>query len=101
MWLFAMFDLPVITKDERRRYTRFRNFLIKEGFEMMQFSVYARYCPSEQTGLAHKKRIKKALPNDGHVRVLMITDKQFGKMEVYYGKRPQKIEQPPDQLVLL
>ena len=48
MWLLAMFDLPVETKDNRRDYVRFRRVLLKDGFMMLQFSVYARYIPSEE-----------------------------------------------------
>ncbi len=88
VWLFAMFDLPVVDKDDRRRYTQFRNLLLKQGFQMLQFSVYARYFPSEEAGQVHKKRIKKGLPPAGEVRLIMITDKQFGKMETYpHGAR--------------
>lgn len=47
VWLVAMFDLPVDTKEARRHYTQFRNALLKQGFTMLQFSVYARYFPSD------------------------------------------------------
>ncbi len=44
MWLLAMFDLPVTTRKARKRYAEFRKLLLQEGFSMLQFSVYARYC---------------------------------------------------------
>jgi len=100
MWLFAMFDLPVVSKDDRRRYTRFRNELIRDGFTMLQFSVYARYCESEESSAAHRRRIRKAVPEEGHVRLLAVTDRQFGKMEVFYGKRRSPPEDAPAQLML-
>jgi len=100
MWLFAMFDLPVHTAEARRHYTRFRNTLLKEGFCMLQFSVYARYCPSEEASEVHRKHVRKALPPGGEVRVVAITARQFGKMEVYYGKKRQSTEEPPPQMVL-
>lgn len=100
MWLFAMFDLPVDTKKARREYTRFRKALLAEGFTMLQYSVYARYCPSEEASHAHYRRVKNVLPPDGQVRLLAVTDRQFGKMEVYYGKSRVPTEDPPAQLML-
>ena len=100
MWLFAMFDLPVDTKESRRQYTQFRNALLKQGFQMLQFSVYARYCASEESSEVHRKYVRKSLPPKGQVRVLAVTDKQFGRMEIYYGKRTSNVEEPPPQLML-
>ncbi len=100
VWLFTMFDLPVVSDEDRRRYTKFRNELLKEGFSMMQFSVYARYYPDEESSQAHRARIRKAIPPGGHVRLLAVTDRQFGKMEVFYGKKQQPTEEPPPQLLL-
>jgi len=100
MWLFAMFDLPVDSKEARRRYTRFRNELLKDGFTMLQFSVYARYCPSEEASQVHRLRVRRALPPEGHVRLLSVTDRQFGKMAVYYGRKRAEPEKPPAQLML-
>ena len=100
MWLFAMFDLPVDTKSARRRYVRFRNALLEQGFSMLQYSVYARYCPSEQAADVHKRRVRGILPSDGHVRLLAVTERQFGRMEVFVGKKRQDAEVPPYQLLL-
>jgi CRISPR-associated protein Cas2 len=100
MWIFAMFDLPVYSKKARRRYTRFRKLLLKEGFSMLQYSVYARYCASEEVAHVHRVRIRSALPPEGYVRVLAVTDRQFGKMESYIGKSSESIEKPPLQLEL-
>jgi len=100
MWLFAMFDLPVDSKEARRQYTNFRGRLLREGFSMLQFSVYARYCGSEENSDALRRRLRNTLPSDGEVRLLAVTDRQFGKMEVYYGKKRRRAEKPPDQLML-
>lgn len=100
MWLLAMFDLPVVTPEARRNYTRFRDSLLKEGFLMLQFSVYGRYCGSEEKTTAFRRRIREALPPDGEVRLLPVTDHQFGMMEVYEGKKRHPTEKPPDQLLL-
>lgn len=101
MWLFAMFDLPVVTATDRRNYARFRKKLLEEGFMMLQFSVYARYFPSEEASKGHRRRIRAALPPGGHVRLLHVTDHQFGKMEVYISQKREKPEEPPAQLTLL
>ena len=100
MWLVAMFDLPVDSKRARREYTRFRTELLKQGFTMMQFSVYKRYCNSEERSDLFRRRIKQVLPPGGEVRLLAVTDRQFGKMEVFLGKRRSETEKPPDQLML-
>lgn len=100
MWLFAMFDLPVDSKDARRQYTRFRKLLIKEGFCMLQYSVYARHMASEEAAEIHKQRIRAGLPPEGQVRLLAVTERQFGKQEVFFGKKRKKVEDPPAQLML-
>lgn len=100
MWLFAMFDLPVDDKEARRRYTRFRKALLKEGFTMLQYSVYARYCACEDASQGFRRRIRKVLPPDGHVRLISITDRQFARMEVFFGKKRSSPEAKPDQLQL-
>lgn len=100
MWLFAMFDLPVTTQAKRRQYARFRKFLLREGFSMLQFSVYARYVPSEEAANGHRERVRRALPPEGQVRLISITDRQFGKMDVFFGKKRAPTEDPPAQLML-
>ncbi|HCX96883.1 MAG TPA: CRISPR-associated endonuclease Cas2, partial [Spirochaetaceae bacterium] len=62
VWLLAMFDLPVSTREQRRAATRFRKMLLERGFLMMQFSVYARYCASEESSNIHRKYVRGALP---------------------------------------
>jgi CRISPR-associated protein Cas2 len=100
MWLMAMFDLPTVTKPEKRRYVQFRNMLLDEGFSMLQFSVYARYCASEEIAQRYRATIRKALPPAGSVRVFSITDIQFGRMENYVGKKDVEPEKRPKQLLL-
>jgi len=100
MWLFALFDLPVVTSEQRRDYTRFRKKLLREGFTMMQYSVYARHVVSEDSEKAFRRRLRGVLPPEGQVRLVSITDHQFGKMEVYMGKSSKPTEEPPLQMVL-
>lgn len=98
MWVMAMFDLPVLTKLQRRRYTRFRSLLMDDGFAMLQYSVYARPCPSEENARVHSARIKKIVPPEGEVRIILFTDLQFSRMEIFFGKVERKPEKPPEQL---
>ena len=100
MWLFAIFDLPVKTQANRREYTRFRKVLLREGFCMLQYSVYARYCRSEEATQAYRKHLEGCLPPQGQIRLLSVTDRQFGKMEVFFGKKRAATEDPPAQLML-
>jgi len=95
-----MFDLPVDTKKARRAYARFRKALLAEGFQMLQFSVYARYCASEERSRTFRRRIRAWLPPHGQVRLLAITDRQFGKMVIFEGKKRRKAESVPQQLSL-
>ena len=100
VWLFAMFDLPVKTRAQKRMYSQFRKLLLADGFCRMQYSVYARYCPSEEAAGAHRQIIRTGLPSEGHVRLLAVTDRQFGKMENFVGKARTPTEEPPRQLML-
>ena len=99
MWIFAMFDLPVNDAKARKRYSQFRKLLLSEGFSMLQFSVYARYCDGEEMATAFRNRVRSGIPPEGQVRILAITDRQFGKMENYIGKSRKSVEKPPSQLV--
>ena len=100
MWLFAMFDLPVKTPSQRREYTRFRKSLLRDGFSQLQYSVYARYCISEQASVAHCERIRDFLPPEGQVRMLAVTERQFGKQRIYWGPRQKPSEPSPLQLMM-
>lgn len=100
MWLLAMFDLPVLEPEDRRNYTRFRKVLLKDGFMMLQFSVYARYIKSEDAADAHRKVVRRAVPPAGQVRLIAVTDYQFGKMEVFLGRKPRPPESAQAQMLL-
>ena len=98
MWVIVLFDLPTDTKQARKQYTRFRKNLLNDGFGMMQYSVYYQHCASDANASVHSKRVKSALPPEGEIRIVKITDKQFGKIEVYYGKKRKPTEKAPVQL---
>lgn len=101
MWLMVFFDLPVGTKAERKQATRFRSFLKRDGFLMLQFSVYARLCRAEEGVDKHLKRVRSNLPSRGSVRALHITDKQFSRMKILIGDSKKTEKKASEQLVLL
>jgi len=100
MWVMVFFDLPTETKKERRIHAHFRKDMIKDGFNMFQFSIYIRHCPSRDNAQVHIKRVKNRLPEKGHIGILCITDKQFGDMEIFYGKKEKNCEVKGQQLEL-
>ena len=100
MWVFVFFDLPTETKTDRKNAALFRQRLLKDGFRMFQFSIYLRHCPSRENAAVHIKRVQKGLPPDGYVGVIEITDKQFGDMQLYYGKKAKPLPVSPQQLSL-
>ncbi|MBA3485144.1 MAG: CRISPR-associated endonuclease Cas2 [Pirellulales bacterium] len=100
MWVLAMFDLPTDTKRARKDYAHFRKMLVCDGFTMMQYSVYSRPCPSQENADVHVGRVERCLPPNGEVRVLVITDKQFERMHIFWGKLRRCPEAAPRQLDL-
>ena len=100
MWVLVLFDLPTETKKEKKAYTDFRKKLITDGFTMFQFSIYLRHCPSRENAEVHIQRVKTSLPEFGNIGILCITDKQFGQMELFQGKKVKEVSTPYQQLEL-
>jgi CRISPR-associated protein Cas2 len=100
MWIFVMFDLPVATKQQSREATKFREFLLDQGFEMSQFSVYARFCSGRESYAAHLRRIERNLPEKGEIHVLTFTDKQYENIVRFSSQRRKRPRKNPDQLAL-
>ena len=100
MWMLVMFDLPVITREERKAATAFRHSLLDLGFEMAQYSVYMRFCTGQEHALTLSRRIETSLPEDGKVNMLYITDKQYERILTFYGGTKQKPLKNPEQFIL-
>ncbi len=98
MWVIVYFDLPTETKADKRLYQEFRKNLQRDGFRMMQYSVYFRHCNSRENAEVHKKRVKSKIPKKGNVIIFEITDAQFGRMEFYQGYTKVQHESSPQQL---
>ncbi len=100
MWVIVMFDLPTVTKAEKRRYVKFRHLLLDEGFVMLQFSIYGRHHPTREKAEAKIGRIVIDIPPMGEIRVLRVTEAQFSRMEVFSNYQRKRPEAPPSQLEL-
>lgn len=100
LWVLVFFDLPAESKKERHMYARFRSDIMRDGFSMFQFSIYLRHCSSRENAEVHIKRVKRSLPSKGHVGIMTITDKQFGMIELFYGKEEKALPDTPQQLEL-
>ncbi len=87
MKALCMFDLPVESADEKRAYRLFRKNLIKEGFFMIQYSVYVRTCPTREYANRLETRVRKFTPDRGNVRILCVTEKQYNDMKLIVGNR--------------
>jgi len=100
MWLFVFFDLPTETKKNRKDAALFRKNLEKDGYTMMQYSVYVRHCPSKENADVHTKRVKNFLPPQGHVSIVSITDRQYGEILNFNGIKEDLLPTAPRQLEL-
>lgn len=100
MWMLVMFDLPTLTKKERKRAGDFRKYLLDEGFTMAQFSVYLRFIGSREKTYAFSRRIRGRVPEQGKVSILYFTDKQFGNIETFFNANPKDTPKNPEQLML-
>ena len=101
MSMLVFFDLPTETASDRRSYRRFRSFLVKNGFLMMQESVYCRLAQNFTMADAIVENIRKNKPADGLVQVLKITEKQFGKMEFIVGTKKSEILDTDERVVII
>lgn len=100
MWIFVFFDLPTTTKKERKIASQFRKHLQRDGFTMLQYSVYIRHCASRESMDVHIKRIEANMPEKGHVSILAITDKQYSNILNFFGIKTKKLQEGPKQLEL-
>ena len=93
--MIVFFDLPTNTATQRKVAAKFRKFLLSDGYYMVQYSIYVRTCNGTDAVDKHKKRLYKSLPDNGCVRLLVITNKQYQNMEILVGTlKPE--EKPPN-----
>ena len=100
MWMMVLFDLPVLTKQERKDAANFRNFLLDQGFEMCQLSVYMRFCAGKEQSQAYTRRVQSALPPSGNVQIIYFTDKQYANIVSFNGATREPAHKNPQQYTL-
>ena len=93
--MIVAFDLPVKEKEDRKRYAKFRKFLLGDGFQMIQLSVYARPMVTHSRMVTHMRRIKGAIPSEGTIRVWYITEAQWQRSLVIHGKPATQVDPEP------
>lgn len=99
MRLIVFFDLPVETSENRRNYQAFHKFLIKNGFIMMQKSVYTKLAINNVTSSAVKEKIKLHLPPEGIIELLEVTENQFSRIEYLIGEKQTSVEESTKRLI--
>lgn len=86
MRIIVMYDVPNNSSEENKEYTKFRKLLIKNGYSMMQFSIYIKCLNVKTKFESEVKKISKFIPSQGNIRVLAITEKQFQDMIFLKGE---------------
>lgn len=101
MRIIVFFDLPTETNEDKRAYRHFRKALIKDGFIMMQESVYTKLMTTPSVESSVKNLIRKNKPEKGIVQTLTVTEKQFSKMEFVVGEYHSDIIDSEERLMIL
>jgi len=101
MRVIVFFDLPTLTSANRRNYTQFRKYLVKNGFLMLQESVYCKLALNATVSEAISQGIRKNKPPEGLVQILTLTEKQFSKMEMITGELKSNTLDTDERLVIL
>ena len=100
MRIIVMFDLPVVTDKDRKTATKFRNFLLDDGFIMMQYSVYSRICKNNDDLNKHINRLKINTPKTGNVRLLQVTENQYNNIIMFSGTKEVEEDISIDNLLI-
>ena len=100
MWMMVLFDLPTLTEKERRAANKFRNFLLDQGFDRCQLSVYLRFCAGKEQTQVYTRRVQSALPPSGNVQIMYITDKQYENIVSFSGPKRNPGNKNPEQFTL-
>lgn len=101
MRMLLFFDLPVVESNERREYARFRKYLIKSGFIMLQESVYCKLLLNSTAVAALEENVRKNKPPKGLIQILLITEKQYARMEYILGEFESEVIDSDERLIVL
>ncbi len=100
MWIIVVYDLPTHTKKQRKTANQFRKKLQGAGFNLFQWSMYIRHCPSREKMEMHIRRVEEIVPPEGKICIMEMTDKQFGSIRTFYGGGEEDMPEGPTQLLL-
>lgn len=92
MRLILFFDLPVVSKEDKRIYATFRKYLIKNGYMMMQYSVYCKIFANREAAVKHTNILQRNIPRKGQIRLLLVTEKQYSRIEIIVGGKSNQEE---------
>ncbi|NSG90451.1 CRISPR-associated endonuclease Cas2 [Blautia faecis] len=101
MRVLVFFDLPVVTSENRRAYSKFRKFLLKNGFIMLQESVYCKLALNGTAVNAIIDNVHRNKPQEGLVQLLTVTEKQYSKMDIIIGEMKSEVLDSDERLVIL
>lgn len=102
MRLIVFFDLPMVSKTEIRIYNKFRKWLIENGYIMMQYSIYVKLFNNRDSAENHIVMLKRYIPKQGQVRIVMITEKQYENIKIIVGgiSKQEKVSDIEPMIVL-
>ena len=101
MRVLVLFDLPMNTSAQVREYNQFRKYLIRNGFMMMQKSVYCKLALNLTAVNAIVENLRRNHPDEGLVQVLTLTEKQFSKIEFIVGESYSEVLDSDQKMVVL
>ena len=101
MRLVVFFDLPTETSQRLREYRGFRKFLLKSGFIMMQESVYSKIVLNATAAAAVQENVRKHKTSAGLIQMILVTERQFERMEIVVGEAQRVVIDNDERLVIL
>ena len=101
MRVIVFFDLPITTIQGIRAYTKFRRFLLKDGFIMMQESVYSKLAQNQLAANSLISHIRKNSPDEGLIQILTVTEKQYSNMEMIIGNKKDDVINSSERMIIL
>jgi len=101
MRLFVMFDIPIDTDKGKRAYSKFHRFLVNNGFDMLQYSIYTRFCHNDSDCKKHEKRLKANTPKCGSIRLLKVTENQYENMVILAGEATTQEQMSIEDLIVI
>ncbi len=101
MRVIVFFDLPTLTSEDRKNANAFRKSLLKDGFVMIQLSIYSRICRGIYDVDKHIQRVRSFIPKKGSIRVLTITEKQYSSIQILLGTRKKNEEFGEQQVIAI